>query len=79
GVTYKPEINDSRESPVLHVIQQLLDNQCSIQIVDPFIQTFPVEQSLFHTVPLTEQIINDADAVLILTNHSNIDYSLIDQ
>jgi len=79
GVTYKPEINDSRESPALHVIQQLLDNQCSIQIIDPFIQTFPVEQSLFHTVPLTEQIIKDADAVLILTNHSNIDYSLIDQ
>lgn len=79
GVTYKPEINDSRESPALHVIQQLLDNQCSIQIIDPFIQTFPVEQSLFHTVPLTEQNIKDADAVLILTNHSNIDYSLIDQ
>ncbi|WP_283778999.1 UDP binding domain-containing protein, partial [Lysinibacillus sp. D4B1_S16] len=44
GVTYKPEINDSRESPALHVIQQLLDNQCSIQIIGPFIKTFPVEQ-----------------------------------
>ncbi|MGE7987260.1 nucleotide sugar dehydrogenase [Lysinibacillus fusiformis] len=79
GVSYKPEINDSRESPALRVIQQLLDSQCSIQIIDPYIQTFPVEQSLFNTVPLTEQIIKDADAVLILTNHSNIDYSLIDQ
>ncbi|ODV53442.1 MULTISPECIES: nucleotide sugar dehydrogenase [Lysinibacillus] len=79
GVTYKPEINDSRESPALRVIQQLLDNQCSLQIIDPYIQTFPVEQSIFNTVPLTEKIIKDADAVLILTNHSNIDYSLIDQ
>ncbi|KPN89463.1 nucleotide sugar dehydrogenase [Lysinibacillus sp. ZYM-1] len=79
GVTYKPDINDSRESPALRVIQQLLDSQCALQIIDPFIQTFPIEQSLFNTVPLTEEIIQNADAVLILTNHSKIDYSLIDQ
>jgi len=79
GVTYKPDINDSRESPALRVIQQLLDSQSSLQIIDPYIQTFPVEQTLLNTVPLTEKSVKDADAVLILTNHSNIDYSLIDQ
>lgn len=79
GVTYKPDINDSRESPALRVIQQLLDSQSSLQIIDPYIQTFPVEQTLLNIVPLTEKSVKDADAVLILTNHSNIDYSLIDQ
>ncbi|WP_155589984.1 nucleotide sugar dehydrogenase [Lysinibacillus cavernae] len=79
GVTYKPDINDSRESPALRVIQQLLDSQCELKIIDPFIETFSVEQSLLNTVPLTAEIIQHADAVLILTNHSAIDYSLIDQ
>ncbi|WDU78631.1 nucleotide sugar dehydrogenase [Lysinibacillus sp. G01H] len=79
GVTYKPNINDPRESPALRVIQQLLDSQCELKIIDPFIQTFSVQQSLLNTVPLTAEIIRQADAVLILTNHANIDYSLIDQ
>lgn len=79
GVTYKPNINDSRESPALHVIQQLLDKQCQLTIIDPYIQTFTIEQSHFDTVALTAPIIQKADAVLILTNHSTIDYSLIDQ
>jgi len=79
GVTYKPNINDPRESPALRVIQQLLDSQCELKIIDPFIQTFSVQQSLLNTVPLTGEIVQHADAVLILTNHSEIDYSLIDQ
>lgn len=79
GVTYKPNINDSRESPALRVIQQLLDNQCQLKIIDPFIETFSVEQALVKTDLLTVEIIQQADAVLILTNHSDIDYSLIDQ
>lgn len=79
GVTYKPNINDSRESPALRVIQQLLENQCQLKIIDPFIETFSVEQALVKTDLLTVEIIQQADAVLILTNHSDIDYSLIDQ
>ncbi|WP_283776035.1 UDP binding domain-containing protein, partial [Bacillus velezensis] len=72
-------INDSRESPALRFIQQLLDNQCQLKINDPFIETFSVEQALVKTDLLTVEIIQQADAVLILTNHSDVDYSLIDQ
>ncbi|MFC9541694.1 nucleotide sugar dehydrogenase [Lysinibacillus sp. NPDC056959] len=79
GVSYKPNINDFRESPALHVIDELMDKQCGLNVIDPFIDTFTVDNYMFNTVSLTREIIQKADAVVILTNHTTIDYSLIDQ
>lgn len=79
GVSYKPNINDFRESPALRVIDELMDKQCGLNVIDPFIEMFTVGNSMFNTVSLTKEIIQKADAVVILTNHTTIDYSLIDQ
>jgi len=79
GVTYKPDINDFRESPALHVIDKLKDKQCGLNVVDPFIETFTVGNYRFNTVSLTKELVQKADAVVILTNHTPIEYSLIDQ
>ncbi|MFB7158067.1 MULTISPECIES: nucleotide sugar dehydrogenase [unclassified Lysinibacillus] len=79
GVSYKPNINDYRESPALNVIDKLKDKQCGLKVIDPFIDTFTVGNYMFNTVSLTKEIIQKADAVVILTNHTTIDYSLIDQ
>lgn len=79
GVTYKPNINDSRESPAVQVIDSLIENDCKVKIVDPYIETFKTNNSSIQTVALTTELIKKADGVLILTNHMNIDYSIIDQ
>ncbi|WP_042470630.1 nucleotide sugar dehydrogenase [Bacillus ndiopicus] len=74
GVTYKPNINDTRESPALKIVQLLQSANCEIQIVDPFIE----EVCNMRTVQLTSELIQQADGVVILTNHSNINYEMID-
>lgn len=79
GVTYKPNINDFRESPALHVIQELKEKHYEVIVVDPYIETFSVNQFAINTVPLSKQLIQEADAVLILTNHAAIDYAMIDE
>ncbi|MGE8037413.1 UDP-N-acetyl-D-glucosamine dehydrogenase [Lysinibacillus sp. KCTC 33748] len=79
GVSYKPNINDFRESPALRVIDELMDKQCGLNVIDPFIETFTTGNYMLNTVSLTKEIIQKADAVVILTNHTTIDYSLIDQ
>lgn len=79
GVSYKPNINDFRESPALRIIDELMDKQCGLNVIDPFIETFTVGNYMLNTVSLTKEIIQKADAVVILTNHTTIDYSLIDQ
>ncbi|QDP99965.1 nucleotide sugar dehydrogenase [Lysinibacillus fusiformis] len=79
GVSYKPNINDFRESPALDVINILRENHCNLKIVDPFLESVTTDECTMHTVLLTKELILRADAVLILTNHSNINYSLIDE
>jgi len=79
GVTYKPNINDFRESPALHVIRELQEKQYEVMVVDPYIETFSVNHCAINTVSLSKQLIQEADAVLILTNHTEIDYEIIDQ
>ncbi len=79
GVAYKPNINDFRESPALQVIGELKRAQCKLKIVDPFIESFTIKEEVYNTVLLTETLVQKADAILILTNHKNIDYTLIDQ
>ncbi|MFT9818682.1 nucleotide sugar dehydrogenase [Lysinibacillus sp. NPDC056185] len=79
GVSYKPNINDLRESPALHVIDKLKEKRCGLKVIDPFIETFTVGNDMFNTVSLTKELIEKADAVVILTNHTAIDYALIDQ
>ncbi|MEG0449958.1 MAG: nucleotide sugar dehydrogenase [Lysinibacillus sp.] len=79
GVAYKPNVNDLRESPALQIIDSLLENQCKLQIIDPFIDSFNTNNGFNETVALTTELIQKADGVLILTNHMNIDYALIDE
>ncbi|WP_155590682.1 nucleotide sugar dehydrogenase [Lysinibacillus cavernae] len=79
GVGYKPNVNDFRESPALDVINILREKHCNLKIVDPLIETVVVDNWKTNTVPLTEELMLRADAVLILTNHTNINYALIDE
>ena len=57
GITYKPNINDFRESPALHVIRGLKEKQSNLKVIDPFIGTFSVDNDIFNTVSLTQELI----------------------
>lgn len=37
GVAYKPDVSDTRESPALTVINQLIDQNYSVKIIDPLV------------------------------------------
>jgi UDP-N-acetyl-D-glucosamine dehydrogenase len=77
GVAYKPDINDLRESPALDIIHLLLDKGAVVGYYDPFIPEL-------HTAGLnmaseTELVaaVEKADMVVIITNHSKVDYKMI--
>lgn len=77
GVAYKKDIDDMRESPALKIIELLRKQGANITYHDPFIPVIePHGGSTLHleSVPLTDEVLAAADAVVILTDHSNIDY-----
>lgn len=73
GMSYKPNVNDCRESPSLCVAQLLIELGAEVLLNDPHADHVKISGELFHTQPI-EEILN-ADCVVLLTNHSAYDYT----
>jgi UDP-N-acetyl-D-glucosamine dehydrogenase len=77
GVAYKKDIEDWRESPALKVMELLHNDGAKIDYHDPFVAKFTEHGKQWHSIPLSKERLERADCVLILTNHSNVDYERV--
>jgi UDP-N-acetyl-D-glucosamine dehydrogenase len=77
GVAYKPDIDDLRESPALDVIGLLDQKGAVVQYHDPFIPELLEDDMELQSVPDVLEAVKTADCVVIITNHSEYDYSAI--
>lgn len=82
GLAYKKDIDDPRESPAFELIDQLLKLGAVVSYHDPYVPTAPRMRSwpqlpILHSVDLTPEALQSADAVLIATDHSVIDYQFV--
>jgi len=77
GVAYKKDIDDIRESPALKVISLLEKEGANVIYNDPYIPSFTLSGKVHNSVPITSDLLNSADLVLITTDHSGYDYDLI--
>lgn len=79
GVAYKRNVDDVRESPALAIIKLLESRGARVQYHDPCV---PVLRSRhlkteMRSVPLNPEVLRTADAVIIVTDHQNVDYRAI--
>lgn len=83
GVAYKKDIDDLRESPALEIMRRLQGLGAGVEYHDPYC---PVIRDDGHTaleglpmlsVSLTEDTLARADAVLVVTDHSDVDYEFV--
>jgi UDP-N-acetyl-D-glucosamine dehydrogenase len=77
GVAYKKDINDVRESPALDIISLLARRGVQISYHDPFVPTLSVEGVENSSKKLDENTLEKQDCVVIVTNHSGLDYEKI--
>jgi len=77
GVAYKRDIDDMRESPALDVIRLLEEQKADVVYHDPHIASFREDGHERHTVELTDDELSKADAVVIVTDHSSVDYQRV--
>lgn len=78
GVAYKKNIADVREAPSLDVMKLLEDNGAIVDYFDPFVTTIQWSNSIKEgLLSLSAKTINSYNAVVILTDHSNVDYDLV--
>jgi UDP-N-acetyl-D-glucosamine dehydrogenase len=79
GAAYKPDIDDVRESPSLDVIGLLKKKGATVEYHDPYIPHIHHETDGWQmdSVKDVMKSIQDADAVIIVTNHTVYDYAAI--
>jgi UDP-N-acetyl-D-glucosamine dehydrogenase len=81
GVAYKKDIDDTRESPSLKIMDLLLKRGAELDYNDPYV---PVLYKMRHydfsrmrSLPLTPENLSQCDCVVIATDHSTYDYQFI--
>jgi UDP-N-acetyl-D-glucosamine dehydrogenase len=82
GIAYKKDIDDPRESPAFEVIDRLLKSEAVVSYHDPYIERAPRMRSWpdlppMASVSLTPEILASSDAVVIITDHSCVDYEMV--
>jgi UDP-N-acetyl-D-glucosamine dehydrogenase len=76
GVAYKRDIDDVRESPALDIIHLLMRRGASVTYSDPYVPCLRIEEKeLFAKDP--DGILGEADCVVIVTDHSAVDYAAV--
>lgn len=80
GVAYKRDSNDARESPALKVLEVLAARGAEVVYHDPKVPTVQPQAAFPRTlsaVALTPERLRWADAVVITTDHSEVDYAMV--
>ena len=83
GVAYKKDIDDLRESPALEILRLLQKKGAEVAYHDPYC---PEIEDHGHTgltglpmksLELTEKVLLESDVILIVTDHSTVDYDFV--
>jgi UDP-N-acetyl-D-glucosamine dehydrogenase len=83
GLTYKPNTSDMRESPAFAVANRLVRLGAEVRYVDDHVpdldMTGPHTAARLQRVALTEEELAAANAVVVLTDHDDVDYEFVAQ
>jgi UDP-N-acetyl-D-glucosamine dehydrogenase len=77
GVAYKANIDDMRESPAIKIAELLAEKDAHVVYHDPYVASFDLHGTAYSSVALTQEEVSSADAVLVVTDHSTVDYDLV--
>ena len=77
GIAYKRDIEDIRESPALDIIHLLEEQGARVTYSDPHVPRFREDGQEFKSVELTPEVVAAADCVMIVTDHTAVDYRMI--
>ena len=76
GVAYKRDIDDVRESPALDIALLLMKRGAKVTYSDPYVPEIRLDDDSLTAIPL-DKALSTADCVVILTDHTNVDYAAV--
>lgn len=84
GMAYKKDIDDIRESPALTLINLLTDKNAKVTYHDKLVPKIPDKEEFLaskgmESVSLSKKTVRSQDLILIITDHSYLDFEIIGQ
>lgn len=76
GLSYKKNSNDARETPATGVIEGLLELGADVHVHDTHAEPHALDV-VTRRVDLTAEELQAADAVVLVTDHDDVDYDLV--
>jgi UDP-N-acetyl-D-glucosamine dehydrogenase len=78
GVAFKKNVDDTRHSPALKIMELLLQEGArNLSYNDPFVPQVRVLGKDYQSMKLTPKLLKDVDMVVITTDHSDYDYEMV--
>ena len=78
GVAYKQDIDDYRESPAIHVIDELEKVGANVEFYDPWISQYRENgKTVIGLKEISPEIVASYDLVMVTTGHTNVDYEMV--
>jgi UDP-N-acetyl-D-glucosamine dehydrogenase len=77
GVTYKSDVNDTRESPALEVLHMLAHKGAVVGYSDPFVPQLDLGSTKLVSEPLVPEVLRAWDCAVLVTDHAAFDHALI--
>jgi UDP-N-acetyl-D-glucosamine dehydrogenase len=82
GLAYKKDIDDPRESPAFELMELLRSLGAELTYHDPHVPKAPRMRSwpnlpAMDSQPLTAELVSSHDAVMVVTDHTGVDYDLV--
>jgi UDP-N-acetyl-D-glucosamine dehydrogenase len=69
GMAYKADVHDTRESPSLEIMRQLIKRGGDVRYCDPWVQTVVLDEQVHRSAPWAAEEVEAADCVVVLTPH----------
>ena len=77
GMSYKPDVEDVRESPAFDIAQLLMQRGANIEYHDPYVPQVSLEDQMLDSQELSAELLASVDVVVITTDHSSVDYGFV--
>jgi len=77
GISYKANVDDTRESPALDIHKLLREMGAIVSYHDPHVSSVSIDGETFESVPLAAKALEEADVVVVTTDHEGVDYQLV--
>jgi UDP-N-acetyl-D-glucosamine dehydrogenase len=81
GLAYKKNVDDTRESPSLVIMDLLMKKGAYIQYSDPYLNEVPKTRKFsfnLKSIALSKETIKEFDLILLSTDHDDVNYELIE-